>query len=139
MARVQSADAGHGRQDNETRTPDRSELVSGPDVEFGSPHSVHCDGKIIGQMNPTPLLHRSAIITGANQGLGLAIAQAFVDAGAHVVVAARSEALLHEAARQLRSRARHDQVVFAIPADVSNRESCDRLVTEAARRLPDLS
>ena len=40
---------------------------------------------------------RSAIITGANQGLGLAIARAFVAQGASVFLCARNAALLEQA------------------------------------------
>jgi len=35
------------------------------------------------------LAGRAALVTGANQGLGLAIARAFVEAGAGVVMCAR--------------------------------------------------
>ena len=37
------------------------------------------------------LLGRNAIITGANQGLGLAIARAYLEQGAHIVMCARDE------------------------------------------------
>ena len=46
-----------------------------------------------------PLAGRNAVITGANQGLGLAIAEAYVAAGASVLLCARDEALLDEARR----------------------------------------
>jgi NAD(P)-dependent dehydrogenase (short-subunit alcohol dehydrogenase family) len=38
-----------------------------------------------------PLAGRNAIITGASQGLGKAIAQHFIHAGANVVICARSK------------------------------------------------
>ena len=44
-----------------------------------------------------PLAGRNAVITGANQGLGLAIAEAYVAAGASVLLCARDETLLEEA------------------------------------------
>src|SRR6478672_840459 len=47
------------------------------------------------------LTGRSAIITGANQGLGRAIATHFVQAGANVLLVARGEELLREAQAEL--------------------------------------
>jgi len=44
---------------------------------------------------------RVALVTGASRGLGLAMAQALAAAGAHVVLAARDEARLHAAAREI--------------------------------------
>jgi NAD(P)-dependent dehydrogenase (short-subunit alcohol dehydrogenase family) len=45
---------------------------------------------------------RTAIVTGGNRGLGKAIAKAYVEAGANVVLCARSDELLAETARELR-------------------------------------
>ena len=47
------------------------------------------------------LAGRTAIITGANRGLGLEIAHAYAAAGADVALGARDETLLHEAAARL--------------------------------------
>jgi len=47
------------------------------------------------------LAGRNALITGASQGLGLAIARADVKAGASVLLCARDEEMLEEALRQL--------------------------------------
>jgi NAD(P)-dependent dehydrogenase (short-subunit alcohol dehydrogenase family) len=47
------------------------------------------------------LAGRSALITGANQGLGRAIATAFVQAGASVLLVARGEDLLRQTAEEL--------------------------------------
>ncbi len=52
-----------------------------------------------------PLAGRNAVITGANQGLGLAIAEAYVAAGASVLLCARDERLLDEARRSLAAKA----------------------------------
>ena len=51
-----------------------------------------------------PLTGRNAIITGANQGLGLAIAHAYVAAGASVLLCARDGALLDDARRLLAAK-----------------------------------
>ena len=44
---------------------------------------------------------RTAIITGASQGLGKAIAKAYLDAGANIMLCARGEQLLGETAEEL--------------------------------------
>jgi NAD(P)-dependent dehydrogenase (short-subunit alcohol dehydrogenase family) len=77
------------------------------------------------------LAGRNAIITGANQGLGLEIARAFVEQGANVVICARDATRLHEAAEQLRSTARPGQQVIADTANVSDEDDVRR-IAEAA-------
>lgn len=78
--------------------------------------------------------HR-AIITGANRGLGISIANAFVDAGANVLLTARDGKLLDSAASDIRKRAqRAGQKVETLPGDVSDESFC----TTAASRLSDL-
>lgn len=53
-------------------------------------------------MSTPDLRGRTAIITGSNQGLGKAIAKAYLEAGANVVLCARGEKLLGDAADELR-------------------------------------
>jgi len=72
---------------------------------------------------------RVAIITGANQGLGEAIARTFVKAGANVMLCARDEAKLTEVVAKLRSLCQKDQRVEALRADISKREDVDQLVS----------
>jgi 3-oxoacyl-[acyl-carrier protein] reductase len=80
---------------------------------------------------------RSAVITGASQGLGRSIAEAYVREGAHVLLAARGEALLRGAADELAGRrGAPDQRVEAVAADVSRAGGAERLVAAAARALP---
>jgi 3-oxoacyl-[acyl-carrier protein] reductase len=86
-----------------------------------------------------PLTGRSALITGANQGLGRALAGAFVAAGAHVFLVARDAALLAAAERELAARARPGQVVASHPADVSSPEACRAVVRRAGEALPGLT
>jgi 3-oxoacyl-[acyl-carrier protein] reductase len=82
---------------------------------------------------------RSAVITGANQGLGKAIAGAFVREGAHVLLAARGEALLEATARELEARrADPDQRIATVVADVSRDADVERLRAAAERALPGL-
>lgn len=78
-----------------------------------------------------PLHGRAAIITGSNQGLGLAIAKAYVQAGASVMLCARDQALLARAREEVCALAGGQQQVEAQQADVSN--SADiRAVVDAA-------
>ena len=73
---------------------------------------------------------RSSIVTGANRGLGLEIARAFVKAGASVLLTARDEALLHDAAEGLRTSARGNaQQVQTIAGDVSDAAFCADVVS----------
>ena len=74
---------------------------------------------------------RSAIITGASQGLGVAIAEAYVAEGASVMLCARSAALLGEVGDRLRATARPGQRVAVCVADVSKTDDVDRLVRAA--------
>src|SRR5687767_2337858 len=75
---------------------------------------------------------RRAIITGGNRGLGLEIARAFVAAGASVLLTARDEALLHDAAEPLRAAARvAGQQVQTAAGDVADPAFCEA----AASRL----
>jgi len=71
---------------------------------------------------------RSAIITGANQGLGLAIANAYVSAGANVLLCARDSAKLGAVVQQLRGSALPGQKVLGEPADISQQPDVDRVV-----------
>ncbi|MGA2470493.1 MAG: SDR family oxidoreductase [Solirubrobacteraceae bacterium] len=85
------------------------------------------------------LAERGALITGASQGLGLAIARAFVLAGAEVMICARDSALLELAQAELVALARNEQAVTSFVADVSDREDVGKLVEAADARLANLS
>jgi ribitol 2-dehydrogenase len=63
-----------------------------------------------------------AVVTGASSGIGLATARALADAGALLVVAARSTGKLEEAARHL------GEAAMAIPTDVTSTRDVDHLV-----------
>lgn len=79
---------------------------------------------------------RGAIITGANQGLGRAIAQHYVRAGASVMLTARDEQLLEEVRAQLQPLAHDDQKLLIHKSDVSDQRSCEEVVDRARRELP---
>jgi 3-oxoacyl-[acyl-carrier protein] reductase len=83
---------------------------------------------------------RCAIITGASLGLGRAIAEAYVRAGASVLVTARGEDALRETVALLRSaRPETRQEVHAMAADVAKPEDCVAVVERALRTLGDVS
>ena len=84
------------------------------------------------------LAGRNAVITGASQGLGLAIAEAYVAAGANVLLCARSEAQLDKARRSVAQNAKPDQVVDATRADVSKLQDVAHLAARALELFPQL-
>ena len=85
-----------------------------------------------------PLEGRSAIITGANQGLGLAIARAYVAAGADVYLCARDGALLEQARADVAAQAAPGQQVLARSADVSRPDQVTALAEAVLAAFPDL-
>jgi 3-oxoacyl-[acyl-carrier protein] reductase len=86
------------------------------------------------------LTGRSAIITGASQGMGRAIAEDFVRAGASVLLVARSADLLRSVEAGLASELRHPgHVVAAMVADVSEPDECKAVVERARATLPNLT
>lgn len=72
---------------------------------------------------------RVAIVTGAGRGLGAAIALGFAEAGADVVIAARTESDLNAVAGQVRDLGRRAHTVVA---DLSDAEICAALAGTAA-------
>jgi NAD(P)-dependent dehydrogenase (short-subunit alcohol dehydrogenase family) len=81
------------------------------------------------------LTDRVAIITGASQGFGLAVARAYVGAGASVIMCARDVSKLEEARREVAALADRQQDVLAKPTDVSQKNDVEQLVGEALRRF----
>jgi NAD(P)-dependent dehydrogenase (short-subunit alcohol dehydrogenase family) len=74
------------------------------------------------------LTGRTALITGASKGIGLACAALFAQAGAKVVMVARDAATLNEAAAALKAQG---GTVHALAADLSDAAQA----TELARRV----
>jgi NAD(P)-dependent dehydrogenase (short-subunit alcohol dehydrogenase family) len=86
------------------------------------------------------LAERSAIITGANQGLGRAIATGYVRAGASVLLVARGQELLRQVQDELMPQAlAPGQRVLIKSGDVSSPESCTAIARHATEVLPNLS
>jgi len=77
------------------------------------------------------------VITGGSRGLGLALAEEFGQRGAMLVLAARNEAQLAEARRQLvdRGAVRSADDVLIVSADLRKPEDASRLIDEATRRF----
>jgi NAD(P)-dependent dehydrogenase (short-subunit alcohol dehydrogenase family) len=76
---------------------------------------------------------RTAIITGGSQGLGLAIAHAYVAAGASILLCARDAAALGTAREELIARASPEQIIHTEIADVSRAEDVEHLMATALR------
>lgn len=72
---------------------------------------------------------RVAVVTGAGRGLGAAIALGFAEAGADVVIAARTEADLESVAGQVRELGRRAHIVVA---DLADPAACAALAETAA-------
>lgn len=81
---------------------------------------------------------RTAVITGANQGLGKAIAQAYLEAGANLFLCARDEKKLFKVQDQLRSHCNPGQRVEAIRADISRREDVGQMASQALTAYPQI-
>jgi NAD(P)-dependent dehydrogenase (short-subunit alcohol dehydrogenase family) len=77
----------------------------------------------------------NAIITGANQGLGLEIARHYVLAGASIAICARDTAKLDAATKELRTRAVNGQKVFALACDVSDEAAVNQFTAAAIAAL----
>jgi NAD(P)-dependent dehydrogenase (short-subunit alcohol dehydrogenase family) len=86
----------------------------------------------------TSLAGRSAIITGASEGLGAEIARHYIKAGANVLVCARSADSLGRVAEELRSVALASQKIVSLTADVSRPSDADRIAKRAIEEFGSL-
>jgi NAD(P)-dependent dehydrogenase (short-subunit alcohol dehydrogenase family) len=77
---------------------------------------------------------KTVLVTGGSRGIGLMIAQGFVEAGAHVIVSSRKADVCESVARRLSEIGRCE----AIPADLSSVEGADRLARAVLARSPAL-
>lgn len=78
---------------------------------------------------------RTAVITGANQGLGETIAKEFVRQGADVFICARDKKKLLAAHRELQKMAGAGQKTGCIVADVGKENDVKKLMKTAAAKL----
>ncbi len=77
--------------------------------------------------SPDTLRDRVAIVTGASQGIGRAIAVELAKVGAHVVVTSRRRAALEDVAAAVEAEGRR---ALAVPCDVADSAQVDRLVAQ---------
>lgn len=78
---------------------------------------------------------RKAVITGASQGLGLAVSLTFIREGADVLICSRNERDLMAARGIIAAQAPPNVQVMAEPADVSKEGDVQRLADIAEKRL----
>jgi NAD(P)-dependent dehydrogenase (short-subunit alcohol dehydrogenase family) len=76
---------------------------------------------------------RCAVVTGASKGIGYAIAEALAGAGGNVVISARNEAEVQEAARRLGEVSEGE--VVGVAADVRRLEDVRRMIGTASERF----
>lgn len=79
---------------------------------------------------------RTAIITGAGQGFGLAVAQAYVRAGANVMICGRNKDVLQKAGEALSAVADPGQMVVTHVADVSDQNEVEGLTAKLFQHFP---
>ena len=78
------------------------------------------------------LENRVAIVTGAGQGIGKAAALGLADAGAHVIIAARTSSDLENVASGIEQRGRK---ALALPTDVNLRDQINSLVEKTVKEF----
>jgi 2-deoxy-D-gluconate 3-dehydrogenase len=78
------------------------------------------------------LAGKTALVTGASRGIGRAIAVGYAEAGADLVVSARSAEALQETVKDVEALGRK---AFVLPADVTDRDAAQQMVADAVQAL----
>jgi NAD(P)-dependent dehydrogenase (short-subunit alcohol dehydrogenase family) len=81
---------------------------------------------------------KTAVVTGASQGLGLVISREFINAGANIVMCARDAEKLNQARESLSPLITEHQSIVAVPADISSSEGVNSLVQNAMNNFPQI-
>lgn len=85
--------------------------------------------------------NKLVLITGGSSGIGLALARQILLNGGHVAILARRAELLTSAAAELaNSKLHHDQKIFTLQADVSNKTEVENAFSSfiEANGVPDM-
>jgi NAD(P)-dependent dehydrogenase (short-subunit alcohol dehydrogenase family) len=80
------------------------------------------------------LTGKIAIITGSSRGIGRAIAEAYADAGAKVVISSRKQPACEEVANAINAKHGEERAI-AIAASISDKAALEALVAETRQRL----
>jgi NAD(P)-dependent dehydrogenase (short-subunit alcohol dehydrogenase family) len=81
---------------------------------------------------------KTVLVTGGSRGIGLMIAQGFVEGGARVVISSRKADVCHATAERLSAGAGPGGECVAMPFDLSSTEGADRLAEAVAGHFPSL-
>lgn len=84
------------------------------------------------------LINKNVIITGGNQGFGLAVAQAYLTEGANVLICARDEKKLIKSLEYLNKFRVKTSQLYSIRADISKPEDNKKLVEFALKKFRNL-
>jgi NAD(P)-dependent dehydrogenase (short-subunit alcohol dehydrogenase family) len=85
-------------------------------------------------MNLFDLSGKVAIITGSSRGIGRAIAEAFADQGARVVISSRKTEACEEVATAINGK-HGEGTAIVVPASISSKEALQNLVDETRRQF----
>jgi NAD(P)-dependent dehydrogenase (short-subunit alcohol dehydrogenase family) len=77
---------------------------------------------------------QAAIVTGGSRGIGLGIARALVENGAHVAITGRTDERLQAAARELQGAAADGATVTGLRTDVRSYAEVERLMNRVAEQ-----
>src|ERR1700733_1468240 len=77
---------------------------------------------------------KTALVTGGSRGIGLMIAEGFVDAGVKVYISSRKADVVADVAAELSKKG----TCIGIPADLAKESECRRLADEVAAREDSL-
>ena len=79
---------------------------------------------------------KNAIVSGGHTGLGKAIAEALLEAGAHVAVCSRRPEKWAESFAELKSTAsQHDRQLLSFKCDVTNQTQVEEMVSQVVSKL----
>jgi glucose 1-dehydrogenase len=78
---------------------------------------------------------RVALVTGSSKGIGKAIALEFANAGYSVVINARNEEELKQAAQDISNSIKDAERIVSIPGDISQEPICISLVESAVKQF----